>query len=145
MEEREIHVAGDQHGGHSGRQSVHSTEETQRLYLTRHSLDPGRTLYFFVVGLQGAFQRDGRTYQCTVTLEGDAKIVESLRLDLSNWRRPVYSTVFGQRDWWPGSPRLAAGIQSTEFLGLPPKLGMDELTPAPDEADDEAADDAADP
>jgi hypothetical protein len=80
-----------------------------------------------------------------VTLEGDAKIVESLRLDLSNWRRPVYSTVFGQRDWWPGSPRLAAGIQSTEFLGLPPKLGMDELTPAPDDADDEAADDAADP
>ncbi|HET6900293.1 MAG TPA: hypothetical protein VFK70_18215, partial [Vicinamibacteria bacterium] len=121
------------------------TEETQRLYLTRHSLAPGRTLYFFVVGLQGAFQRDGRTYQCTVTLDGDAKIVESLRLDLSNWRRPVYSTVFGHRDWWPGSPRLPSGVQSTEFVGLPPKLGLDELTPSPDEGDDKADDEEADP
>ena len=94
-------------------------EETQRLYLTRHPLAPSATQRFFVVGLQGAFQKDGRTYRCTVMLEGDATIVESRRLDLSSWRRPIYSTVFGVRDWWPGTPRLSPGVASTEFLGFP--------------------------
>jgi hypothetical protein len=111
-------------------------EPTQRLYLTRHHLAPSLTQRFFVTGLQGVFQGDGRTYRCTVILTGDATIVESRRLDLSSWRRPVYATVFGGTDWWPGSPRLGRGVESTGGYGFPPP-GVDELKLALERADEE--------
>jgi hypothetical protein len=113
------------------------SEPTQRLYLTRHPLAPSRTQQFFVIGLQGGFQADPRTYRCTVTVPAGATIVESRQLDLSAWRRPIYATLFGSADWWPGSPRLPSGVQSTEGFGFPPP-GMDELKRAL-EADDEDA------
>lgn len=111
------------------------SEPTQRLYLTRHPLAPARTQRFFVTGLQGAFQADPRTYRCTVTLPPDATIVESRRLDLSTWRRPIYATVFGG-GWWPGSPRLPRGVQSMQGFGFPPP-GMDERELTRDPREDE--------
>ncbi|HKI37237.1 MAG TPA: hypothetical protein VKA46_35610 [Gemmataceae bacterium] len=74
-----------------------------RMFVTRHRLQPGKTQSFCVSCLTRARDDDPRPYACTVTLEG-ARIVSSTRLDLSDWRRLPFSTVFSEGERCPGSP-----------------------------------------
>jgi hypothetical protein len=76
-------------------------------YQTRHQLHAGREQYFFVSCVHWANQGDARDYACTVRVAGDAAIVASTRLDLSQWRRLPFSTVFYEGESRPGSPVVA--------------------------------------
>jgi hypothetical protein len=73
---------------------------------TYHRLQPNRTQYMFVSCRQGGSAGDDRPYACTVALDGTAEIVASTRVDLSEWKRLPFSTVFAPGDRHAGSPRV---------------------------------------
>ncbi|HKD35178.1 MAG TPA: hypothetical protein VKB78_00215, partial [Pirellulales bacterium] len=77
-----------------------------RVLETTHRLHPNREQFFFVTCFQGAQFGDPRPYSCSVTLDGDARIVSCDRIDLKNWQRLLVSTVFFDGERTPGSPRV---------------------------------------
>lgn len=86
---------------------------------TTHALLPGREQYFFVSCLQGRDFGDPRSYACTVTLEGDARIASVVQVDFSSWKGLPVSTVFTADDRSPGSPRTRGVVTQLETVGLP--------------------------
>jgi hypothetical protein len=78
-----------------------------RVLETTHRLHPGREQCFFVTCLQGAEFGDPRPYSCSVTLDGDARFVSAVRVDLKHWQRLQVSTVFHDGQTSAGSPRAA--------------------------------------
>jgi hypothetical protein len=86
-----------------------------RLLVTHHDLSPGREQFFFLTCFQEAAVGDPRPLACAIRIEGDARVVECRRLDLSGWRHGPMSTVFypGQRS--PGNPRVHGPSNKTLY------------------------------
>ncbi len=97
-----------------------------RVHVTRHQLHPDREQFFFVTCFQEARHGDPRPLACTVRLEGDARVLGCVRLDLSAWRDGPMSTVFypGQRA--PGNPRVG-GPSSRTWYALPEAVDGERL------------------
>jgi hypothetical protein len=89
-----------------------------RLFITRHKLHPGRLQYFAVSCIHPTKSGDNRAYTCTVILNPGSNIVSSRKLDLSEWKRLPFSTVFYDGDRSPGSPALAP-MGSANFVPDP--------------------------
>jgi hypothetical protein len=104
--------------------SVRQTDVT-RYYETNHNLLPGRKQYFFTTSYLGAIER-AVSFDTTILIDGDARIVSARRVDLSNWKDIEVSTVFYDGERSPGSPRVD-GISNRTIYAAPP-LNEDLLT-----------------
>jgi len=92
-----------------------------RSCVTKHRLYPNKSQYFFVTCLSGQCYGDPRRYQCSIILKGDATIVSSTCVDMSNWRKLPLSTVFYWGERIPGSAFV--GKRTTEtYYSVPANL-----------------------
>jgi hypothetical protein len=96
-----------------------STTPCGKAYRTQHVLHPNQTQYFFVSCCQGAAYGDFRPYSCAVSMEGDAEIIASTRVDLSHWNRLALSTVFCAGDRQPGSPPVPGAHSDWDWAPIP--------------------------
>jgi hypothetical protein len=86
-----------------------------RLFITRHKLHPGRLQYFAVSCIHATKLGENRAYACSVILNPGSNIVSSRKLDLSEWKRLPFGTVFYDGEKSPGSPSLGA-MGSVDFV-----------------------------
>jgi hypothetical protein len=98
-----------------------------RELITRHPLCPNREQSFFVSCLQGSRLGDPCPHLCAVAIEGEGQILQSTRVDMSDWNHPQFCTLFydGQRS--PGSP--VVGANPTDWLYV---VGRPFSDPSPD-------------
>jgi hypothetical protein len=85
---------------------VHFPSDTipGRVMITHHKLHEGQIQYFAVSCLHAAKYGDKRPYVCTVIVNPGTTIVGCRKLDLSNWKRMPFSTIFCDGEKMAGSP-----------------------------------------
>src|SRR5262249_1916187 len=81
---------------------------------TRHRLQSGARQYFFVSMLRSSRSGDHRPCALKVETSGDARIVEAVAFDLSDWNRLQVNTVFPAEGESPVSPFV--GGKTTQTL-----------------------------
>lgn len=92
---------------------------------TRHRLQPAARQYFFVSFLRSSRSGDHRPCALKVETAGDARIVEAVEIDLSDWNRLQVNTVFPAEGEAPVSPFVGGRTTQTlqRFATTPETLG----------------------
>jgi hypothetical protein len=91
-----------------------------RELITRHTLYPNREQSFFVSCLQGSRLGDPCPHLCAIAIDGDARIIRSTRVAMSDWDHPQFCTVYydGQRS--AGSPIVRQKPSDWLYVGARP-------------------------
>jgi hypothetical protein len=105
--------------------SLRRTDDT-RFYESSHKLFANRKQYFFMTSYLGAIG-GSLSFDNTIVLDGDARIVSARKVDLSNWKGLEVSTVFYDGEHSPGSPSINA-VSNRAIYGTPPQLDDNLLT-----------------